>query len=653
MSRNFYANQLEREFRPTRLGNWEVPSWLPQRPRARKTTTKIIVNDRGHLLPGVQRPPQNPWGSFRGTWQLPNKISRKFASELTRPSGALSSWEKRSAHVPIIESSKLPPSRPKKSSNKDQSEHQLRPQDSLRRLSPLPVNDRQPYDKHHELDYSRSLARERSPEVINTSQNVQDDINEYTKNVHSPVNKDQHHDHNGSRRDSSPHDSGVEVDELDCRGPPLASVYCSAEHAKNLKLENQKHQPLPDTIEDSLYRSLQLKQTKHPGMGLNVQPRAAAVGVKGYGAPAPTQCSKLKVYRPKTAGNIHRRESRDEQVRPKTSQPKRKEHMSEIELALCWDFKPVHPSDEPKRSPHIDGSNGSAAPAVFALVHQPPTPHEDMRTPRPSTGDGKMEKRHSVDSLKSISRESADRARSRPKTAWGDEVKAKQLQDKLKRLQERSNPSAVMDIINNNTKENNNPNIVLGTRKTSSGSDHMRRKSLSGQQSLKSSDIDSHKMSKQKHYQSSPNLANIGVQTNGDGKSKNRLLNNRPCMACDAKTSPSESVKDEKRSKSEYKMAFKAGKPNNGSGNSSMNNSQDLSSTSSRAQSSKPVHVPKMKLPYAKKSYSIGTLAPPFSLWPGTTGQDYPEHWRLASVYQHSFKPVELRRKPLLQSVYQ
>lgn len=72
--------QLEREFRPTRLGNWEVPKWLPQRPRARKTTTRIIANDRGHLLPGVSRPPQNPWGEYRGTWQLPNKISRNFGT---------------------------------------------------------------------------------------------------------------------------------------------------------------------------------------------------------------------------------------------------------------------------------------------------------------------------------------------------------------------------------------------------------------------------------------------------------------------------------------------------------------------------------------------------------------------------------------------
>ncbi|XP_059484250.1 putative uncharacterized protein ENSP00000383309 [Neocloeon triangulifer] len=64
--------------------------------------------------------------------------------------------------------------------------------------------------------------------------------------------------------------------------------------------------------------------------------------------------------------------------------------------------------------------------------------------------------------------------------------------------------------------------------------------------------------------------------------------------------------------------------------------------------------VPKPKMPFSKRSYSIGTLAPPFSLWPdGTKRQDYPDHWRLASVYQHSYKPVHLRKKTLLASIFQ
>ena len=37
--------------------------------------TTIIGNDRGHLLPGVNRSNGNPWGDFVGTWDLPHKIS--------------------------------------------------------------------------------------------------------------------------------------------------------------------------------------------------------------------------------------------------------------------------------------------------------------------------------------------------------------------------------------------------------------------------------------------------------------------------------------------------------------------------------------------------------------------------------------------------
>lgn len=92
-------------------------------------------------------------------------------------------------------------------------------------------------------------------QIVNTSQNVQDDIHEYTKNVQPPVLRQQ--DGHSHKADLSSPDSGVEVDfpdPLHYRGPPLASVYCSAQLAKNLAQDNLKHQPLPDTIEDALYR---------------------------------------------------------------------------------------------------------------------------------------------------------------------------------------------------------------------------------------------------------------------------------------------------------------------------------------------------------------------------------------------------------------
>lgn len=85
MSLNFSANQFEEEFKPARLRNWEVPKWFPKHPCQNHGTTHVISNERGHLLPGVPRCPCGPWGDFVGTWDLPKKISRKTANELSAP----------------------------------------------------------------------------------------------------------------------------------------------------------------------------------------------------------------------------------------------------------------------------------------------------------------------------------------------------------------------------------------------------------------------------------------------------------------------------------------------------------------------------------------------------------------------------------------
>lgn len=45
--------QFEQAYAARRLGNWELPKWQtkdPPRPRQRKGSTKIIANERGHLL---------------------------------------------------------------------------------------------------------------------------------------------------------------------------------------------------------------------------------------------------------------------------------------------------------------------------------------------------------------------------------------------------------------------------------------------------------------------------------------------------------------------------------------------------------------------------------------------------------------------------
>jgi len=63
------------------LGNWEVPKWHLNRPKGRSTVTKVIANDRGHLLPGVQKTDQKHWaGLYLGTYQLPKRISKEIGT---------------------------------------------------------------------------------------------------------------------------------------------------------------------------------------------------------------------------------------------------------------------------------------------------------------------------------------------------------------------------------------------------------------------------------------------------------------------------------------------------------------------------------------------------------------------------------------------
>lgn len=92
MASNFSANQYEGAFCAKSLCNWEVPKWFPQHPRRRTQETSFIANERGHLLPHVERPKSSPWGQFKGTWQLPDIITRNDANKLNQPQVGGSRW---------------------------------------------------------------------------------------------------------------------------------------------------------------------------------------------------------------------------------------------------------------------------------------------------------------------------------------------------------------------------------------------------------------------------------------------------------------------------------------------------------------------------------------------------------------------------------
>lgn len=125
-----------------------------------------------------------------------------------------------------------------------------------------------------------------------------------------------------------------------------------------------------------------------------------------------------------------------------------------------------------------------------------------------------------------------------------------------------------------------------------------------------------------------------------------KMNQQRQIAACAKQQSPS----------AKFKAAFKAGTvPSHSSGIcSSLDHTSNGSTSTATEFITKVFKIPKPKQPYARKNYTIDTLAPPFACWRGGAGQGgYPEHWRLASVYQHAYKPIEQRKRPLLATVFQ
>lgn len=414
---------------------------------------------------------------------------------------------------------------------------------------------------------------------------------------------------------------------------PFACVYRNFEMAKKCAKENLEHHPLPDTVTNAMFKKLQMERALAPGLALDDEVQATGIGWKGYGASGPTQCTKMRVYRPKTCAH-KKLKNLDENTRPGSCGSFdlkwrfiKQKHVTPIELAICWDMTPENPSDEPKRTPHIDGSNGSAAPAVFQMV-QSPKPPEIIPSSRKSSCDGI----HGCGTIKSNSSAGSHRSRSN----------SLHKSDEMKRPQ--TTPNIPHKQISNKTLVTNN-NLDRRSISTNSLYVNLPPARILSKESFASMKPYEHEDRKtpspnNKLYQSSPNLSISSCVC-----ICNKQINDRPknptCLACHNQNPPDK----EPRPKSEYKMAFKAGKFN---GNSSLDGTNSSSSTTKTY-----VKVPKQKDPYVKKNYDINSLHPPFSLWKGNSCQSYPEHWRLASIYQHSYKPVENRKKPLLASVFQ
>ncbi|XP_016980091.1 protein Flattop homolog [Drosophila rhopaloa] len=79
MALHFSAQQFEGRFQSKRLDNWEYPRFAAPRPRGLKKNAKVLASKNGHLLPGVKKE-GNSFGQYRGTYELPLRITRSFCA---------------------------------------------------------------------------------------------------------------------------------------------------------------------------------------------------------------------------------------------------------------------------------------------------------------------------------------------------------------------------------------------------------------------------------------------------------------------------------------------------------------------------------------------------------------------------------------------
>lgn len=405
---------------------------------------------------------------------------------------------------------------------------------------------------------------------------------------------------------------------------PVVPAYANFELAKRMHHDNLDHQPLPDCVADLAYRKLQITG-EHPGLALDIDPIATGVGVKTHNA-GPTHCTKMKVFRPKTCGVVPKVYNNN--YRPISGLDNTKK-MGAMDLAICWDYKPSNPLDEPRRAAHIDGSNDSAGPAVFNYV----------KSPRPDEGSANMGRSAGIFNSTLGEPGFFDKDIMRRKT----------------------------DFMGRNIDSDDLCNHTFGDAYASDPTPAPTRA-----RSVTRDFNASHRMPQRfgKQYQSSPNIMDdqtykqlkekyLGPSADCDFDPSTGPVVCKPPRAgrlfrraCHKVAPEPVCCPMQRRVAPACKAAFRVGVPKyNAAGH--FVSSDSGCSMMDNCHNSRVVVVPKPRNPYSKKNYDIDTLVPPFRSFAGGSGQGgYPEHWRLASVYQHAYKPLEQRRRPLLQTVY-
>lgn len=389
------------------------------------------------------------------------------------------------------------------------------------------------------------------------------------------------------------------------RGPPspIVPAYCNFEAARRMHSDNLEHQPLPDAVADKAYRKLQAQGGFNPGIALDIVPQVTGVGVKSYKA-GPTQCTKLKVFRPKTCGIVpNPLDTSKYSNRPHTSFSKK--NVGQMDLAICWDYRPLNPNDEPKRPKHIDGSNGSAAPAVFTLVKTPRSPtQQQIETGRSggvfsnTQGEGSFFDRDVVrqhqyfqkkDAIRvcecgnsATSHPSAKEIIYRPRSTTRHENEVK--------LHKRCKSSPNLSNIANPSRESYSESMIKKCYHTDGNN------CLPLQSKTKKNHHHHHH---NQHYRH---------------KSSDECEHTRNQRLCQM---PNQESNERPQEIVAYKQAFKAGVPHRDSTGTCTSYDSGCSSMTSSNISIPKINIPKPRNPYAKKEYTISTLVPPFACWKG------------------------------------
>lgn len=442
---------------------------------------------------------------------------------------------------------------------------------------------------------------------------------------------------------------------------PVVPAYANFELAKRMHQDNLDHQPLPDCVADLAFRRAQISGG-HGGLALEIDPIATGVGVKTHNA-GPTHCTKMKVFRPKTGGGVLPKAFTGDTYRGIGSAPAKK--MGAMDLAIGWDFKPANPADEPRLARHIDGSNDSAGPAVFTCV----------KTPREDKNAGSTELGRSAGVFTSTLGEPDffDKDILRRKTDFAGRA----IERDADCACDYSPPARARSMSRDSSASHCRRAPTLGAFDAARGG--------GGGGGLAGLGVGGNRLAKQ--YQSNPMLGDKAYQalrekylgpdtdcptlgggphdhlhhhhaSSGPACKRDQLMRRPPRRLCH-KVAPAPKCCPSAHGHGHghghcltSKAAFRAGMPKLNASGDFVGVTGDGGGCGSPG-ASRVLVVPRPRQPYSKKNYDIDTLVPPFRSQAGGAGQGgYPEHWRLASVYQHAYKPIDQRRRPLLQTVY-